>query len=49
MVLPSRGEAVLVGVSDGARFPIDAVRPFSETIALLTKLGAKNNNRYVSS
>ncbi len=34
--------------ADMANGPIERVVPFPETIALLTKLGAKNNNRCVS-
>jgi hypothetical protein len=34
--------------ADMANGPIERVSPFPETIALLVKLGAKNNNRCVS-
>jgi ankyrin repeat protein len=35
-------------VVDMANGPVQRVRPFPETIALLEKLGAKNNHRCVS-
>jgi ankyrin repeat protein len=34
--------------ADMANGPIERVTPFPETIALLVKLGAKNNNKCVS-